>query len=452
MDVRNANHWSLIMRVKRLAVVLAASFLVALPTGAMAAWQLVTTEQGKRVEIDRASMITDPSGKTMAKGRIVLDKPIVDPKTSTSYRIIEVVNRFDCAERTHGTLKRSYFREEGELLRQEEVKSSLDLPVRTGSPDDKLLREVCRPKAGKGAIASASMTADKVNEAAGELRKLNEELVEKAVQKELKATTSRHGLSKPPRVAGAKFGDRRGGDAGDVRKRAESRSGTVIDVPWSYEGNGNPENWGRLKTDFAACGSGRRQSPIDIRDGIAVDLAPIQFVYRPAAFRVSDGERGLQVAIYGGGLNLLGNNYELIRMVFHRPSETTVKGRSFDMEAQLIHKSEAGRFAIVSVLLNKGIENPVVQMALNNLPLERNLDVSPPSQRIDVSGLLPENRRYYAFMGSLTTPPCTEDVLWLVLMQPQQVSIEQLGIFERLYKPNARPVQPAFGRLIKESR
>jgi carbonic anhydrase len=91
-------------------------------------------------------------------------------------------------------------------------------------------------------------------------------------------------------------------------------------------------------------------------------------------------------------------------------------------------------------------------MALNNLPLEPGGDVQPPAQNIDVNRLLPENRRYFTFLGSLTTPPCTEDVLWLVLKQAQQLSPEQLAIFERLYAPNARPLQPAFGRIVKESR
>lgn len=94
----------------------------------------------------------------------------------------------------------------------------------------------------------------------------------------------------------------------------------------------------------------------------------------------------------------------------------------------------------------------MVQAALNNLPLEKGGEVVPPGQTIDLNMLLPAGRGYFTFMGSLTTPPCSEDVLWMVLKQPQQVSAEQLSIFQRLYRPNARPVQPAFGRIVKESR
>lgn len=443
------------MRVKLLAVLLPASafFMAGLPTVASAAWQLVTSEQGKRVEIDRTSIVVDPNGETMTRTRIVLDRPIVDPKTSDSYRIIEVVNRYDCKQRTHATLRRSYFKEEDQLLRLEEVKTPFAMPVRTGTADERLLREACRPKTGVGPSGSMNSTLEKVNEAAGELRKLNDELIEKAVQKELKELTSDAGSAASTGSTRSKTRAKHGAASDAVKKPAEPAAATMAtQIPWSYFGSGGPENWGRLKTDYALCASGRRQSPIDIRDGIAVDLAPIRFLYQPAAFRVSDSGRNVRVTVYGGGLMLLGKNYELISIQFHRPSEFTVNGKRFDMEAQLMHKSADGKLAVVSVLLEKGIENPVVQMALNNLPLEKNFEVSPPMERIDVSRLLPENHRYYTFMGSLTTPPCTEDVLWLVLMHPQQISPDQLAIFERLYAPNTRPVQPAFGRLIKESR
>jgi len=122
------------------------------------------------------------------------------------------------------------------------------------------------------------------------------------------------------------------------------------------------------------------------------------------------------------------------------------------MEAQLVHRSDDGKQAIVSVLLEKGNENPVVQAALNNLPLEKGGEVAPPGQTLDVNMLLPASKNYFTFMGSLTTPPCTENVLWMVLKQPQQISPEQLAMLQRLYRPNVRPVQPAFGRIVKESR
>ena len=419
---------------------LAAFLAVAAPASALAEWQLVAGEPGKRVEIDRSSILIDPAGVSMARARIVLDKPIVDPKTSASYHIIEVINRYDCAAHTLATLKRTYFKEEGDLLRQEEVRSPFDVPVRSGTPDDKMLREVCRPKNSSDAVAAATKTAAAVSDAAGDLRKANEALVEKEVEKDLKRLTTK---------ARATLSTRSGSP---TKATAKQMPAVASNITWAYDGSGGPENWGKLKPEFATCSSGRSQSPIDLRDGIAVDLEPIQFGYRPAAFRVVDTGRSLQTTVYGGGIGLLGKNYELIRVQFHRPSEMTVAGKSFDMDAQLVHRSDDGKLAIVTVLLEKGTENPVIQAMLNNLPLEKGGEVVPPNQTIDMNRLLPDNRRYFTFMGSLTTPPCTEDVLWLVLKQPQQVSPEQLAIFQRLYPPNARPVQPALGRIIKESR
>ena len=419
---------------------LTAFLAVAAPASALAEWQLVAGEPGKRVEIDRSSILVDPAGISMARARIVLDKPIVDPKTSASYHIIEVINRYDCAARTLATLKRTYFKEEGDLLRQEEVRSPFDVPVRSGTPDDKMLREVCRPKNGSDTVAAATKTAAAVSEAAGDLRKANEALVEKEVEKDLKRLTAKASATLSPR------------SGSPTKATAKQMPAVASNITWSYEGSGGPENWGKLKPEFTTCASGRSQSPIDLRDGIAVDLEPIQFGYRPASFRVVDTGRSLQTTVYGGGIGLLGKNYELIRVQFHRPAEITVAGKSFDMDAQLVHRSDDGKLAIVTVLLEKGAENPSIQLVLNNFPLEKGGEVVPPNQTIDMNRLLPDNRRYFTFMGSLTTPPCTEDVLWLVLKQPQQVSPEQLAIFQRLYPPNARPVQPALGRIVKESR
>ena len=98
------------------------------------------------------------------------------------------------------------------------------------------------------------------------------------------------------------------------------------------------------------------------------------------------------------------------------------------------------------------MENSFIQTVWNHIPLEKNQDVAPPSTLIDPGAFLPADRGYYSYMGSLTTPPCTEEVLWLVMRQPVQVSAEQIATFARLYRNNARPVQPTFGRLIKESR
>jgi len=220
---------------------------------------------------------------------------------------------------------------------------------------------------------------------------------------------------------------------------------------WDYAGGAGPESWGQMKPEFAKCSTGTRQSPIDIRDGIKVNLDPVQFDYRPSAFRVLDNGHTVQVNVGpGNSIDVLGRRYDLVQFHFHRPSEERIDGKQFDMVAHLVHKDVDGRLAVVAVLLDRGSAHPLVQSVWNNLPLEKGEELAARGT-INMNDLLPAERNYFTYMGSLTTPPCSEGVLWMVMKQPVQISSEQIGIFSRLYPMNARPIQSAAGRLIKES-
>jgi carbonic anhydrase len=220
---------------------------------------------------------------------------------------------------------------------------------------------------------------------------------------------------------------------------------------WAYQGPVGPEAWGQMKPEFRTCSVGQRQSPIDIRGGIQVELEPIQFDYRATGFSVVDNGHTVQVNLPpGNAITVTGRRYDLLQFHFHRPSEERINGRQFDMVAHLVHKDPDGRLAVVAVLLERGAGQALIQTVWNALPLEKGEEV-PAAAVIDLAQLLPTDRRYYTYMGSLTTPPCSEGVLWMVMKQPVQLSTEQIGIFARLYPMNARPIQQVSGRLIKES-
>jgi carbonic anhydrase len=223
---------------------------------------------------------------------------------------------------------------------------------------------------------------------------------------------------------------------------------------WGYTGDIAPDRWAELAPEFRQCGVGTRQSPIDIRDSIAVDLEKIAFDYRPGAFSVLDDGHTVQVQVAPGStLSVMGRRYELQRLHFHRPSEERVNGRQFDMVAHLEHRDAEGRIAMLAVLLERGRDDqpqPLLQTVWGNLPLEKGEALAAQVQ-LDPALLLPTDRSYYTYMGSMTTPPCTEGVLWLVLRQPVAVTAQQLDVFARLYPMNARPLQAGSGRLIKES-
>lgn len=223
---------------------------------------------------------------------------------------------------------------------------------------------------------------------------------------------------------------------------------------WSYAGDTGPDHWAALSADNAACSRGERQSPIDIHDAdlIRVNLDPIAFHYQASAFSVIDSGHTIRVLPgTGNSLDIMGRRFELVEFQFHHPSETRIDGKAYALEIELIHRDAQGRTAIVSLLGQLGAPQPVVQRVWDNLPLERH-DVVLAAKPLNLQDLLPASPDYYTFMGSLTTPPCTGDVLWMVMKQPITLSQDQLDILERLYPANARPVQALGGRLIKASK
>lgn len=460
-----------------------AALLAALPFAAAAAptWQIISSEPGKRIELDSTSIKRDGNA-VQAQSRVVLEKELSDFKSGLGYRIIEAVTRYDCGTRSANTTKRIFRKNESQVIREEDLKGN-DLPVRSGTLDDKVLREVCRPPR-----ENQAELAKRANEAAGELKQANEALLKKemarpdkpaavkagdaenapipSIRPNLKAAAATRETPPPPvETAPAPHVQRPSAQpAPRPRKPTPRPEGYMLEfthsepavqhahIHWSYEGLGGPENWAGLDPKNRLCATGQRQSPIDIKDGIKVDLEPIKFNYRPSTFRLVDNGHTLQVEVGDGSFTLTGKTYELVQFHFHRPSEEKIGGRRFDMVAHLVHRADDGQLAVVAVLLEQGPENPFIQTLWNHIPLEKNRPVEPPSALIDLGTLIPAAPGYYAYMGSLTTPPCSEDVLWLVMKQPAPISREQIDIFGRLYRNNARPIQPASGRLIKESR
>ncbi|TCS36370.1 carbonic anhydrase [Paucimonas lemoignei] len=225
----------------------------------------------------------------------------------------------------------------------------------------------------------------------------------------------------------------------------------LIAHTWTYEGAGGPSQWGSMNPAWATCANGTRQSPIDIRDGFRVNLDPVQFDYKPTRFSVLDNGHTVQVNLgLGNTITLTGRTYELTQFHFHLPSEERINGKGYPMVLHLVHKDAAGRLAVVALLVEEGEPNEVVQHVWNNLPLEKN-DAQIATMPLEPAKLLPERRDYYTYMGSLTTPPCTEGVLWIVMKEPIRLSSQQIAIFARLYPMNARPIQALAGRRIKES-
>jgi carbonic anhydrase len=223
---------------------------------------------------------------------------------------------------------------------------------------------------------------------------------------------------------------------------------------WDYsQGPHGPMHWGDLDPTFAGCGTGHQQSPIDIRDTQKADLPPIQFNYKPSPLHIIDNGHTVMINYAPGSFIQVGDKrYDLKQFHFHHPSEEKINGKASAMVAHLVHADTAGNLAVVAVLLDKGTDNALVEQLWTNLPAAKEKEQDLEQVHIDAALLLPAGRGYYTFPGSLTTPPCTENVTWFVLKQPTHLSEQELKKFAQLYSNDARPTQPLNGRVVRETR
>lgn len=223
---------------------------------------------------------------------------------------------------------------------------------------------------------------------------------------------------------------------------------------WRYEGATGPQAWGQLRPDFHLCASGQRQSPIHIDESSTLQgpAEPLQLNYQPSGASVLNDGRTILVDVVGDNrLRVRGTSYQLQQISFHHPAEQRINHQGFAMAAHLLHKSAEGQLAVLAVLLHSGAANALINKVWTYLPLDTGDRVPMPLGLLDLNELLPQDQRYYQFMGSLSTPPCTEGVLWLVLKQPTAVSPQQIKLFGQLFPNNARPLQPLNGRAVRDA-
>jgi carbonic anhydrase len=238
-----------------------------------------------------------------------------------------------------------------------------------------------------------------------------------------------------------------------TEKPAEKPAEVKHEIHWGYTGEGAPANWGNLKPEFAACGKGTSQSPIDFSKTYKTVLDKIVFSYKDIPLKVINNGHSIQVNCEPGStVTIDGQEYKLVQFHFHAPSEHTVKGQFYDMELHLVHKNDRDEIAVVGVFMKKGQPNKLIQVIWDNIPKEIDKENIVSNISINPSGLLPKNQKYYHYYGSLTTPPCTEGVNWSVMTTPIEVSAEQIEKFKSVMGfENNRPVQPLNKRFVLES-
>lgn len=219
---------------------------------------------------------------------------------------------------------------------------------------------------------------------------------------------------------------------------------------WGYEGEGGPAHWGDLSADYTVCADGTAQSPIDLVDASGEDLTDIVFRYGESKLNILNNGHTVQVNYdEGSSITVDGVQYYLLQFHFHAASEHTIAGEQYPLELHLVHRSAEGHLAVVGVMAVEGVENPAFADIITNAPLEETEEMTVDGVTVVVQDLLPaDDHLYYAYPGSLTTPPCTEGVKWHVLTTPVSLSAAQIDALTNILHGNFRPVQPLHERTL----
>ncbi len=394
------------------------ALLVAAAPVQAARWTAVggSKASGERIEVDAASLDRSGEGKVRAWHRETYAGRQLHEAWAFTYVSLQQLTEFQCDKRLAAPQQRIYAAADGSTLKRESFAGDEAVPVVPDTSLEAVFNHACRkPAAAKPATATPAAE---------------------------------------PAAAASPAGTP--GPRGKNARKAEAEAPPAPPAgpaAWSYEGKTGPANWGKLSADYAACGNGGRQSPIDIRAPIRADLPPIRFAWQQIPLSIVDTGHTIEVSGEGGGHIVVdGEEYELQRFRFRLPGEEIVDGRRAAMSVQFEHRSKSGQVAVLAVPLVEGKENRLVRTLWTSLPLEPGKAKTPSGVKIDPGLLVPQKRDYHTYVGSQTTPPCAEGVLWLVLKQPVTLSKEQIADFAKVYRNNVRPAQAANGRVIKTSR
>ena len=427
------------------------------------AWVTVLSSSDRVIEVDRGSIIRSDSGTKVAWARMRL------PETeafAAGFTTVHALNRYDCTNRNFQTIRRRYLDGRNLIVKEESVPPGRPIAVTRSEVDDALWREVCRPAAIQSGdeVARLARDADRIASVLSGRSQAAERGGPAAPPASAAPTVTAPAPTSPVSPAPPETTPPPAPSPAPASPPPRvTPAVAALPLPlaephddaggWEYAGSRGPEHWGQLRPDWAQCAEGRRQSPIHVRDALEVGLEAVEFDYRPSLFRTTDTGRQLEVRVgEGQGAHIRGERYELITIRLHRPGQEHINGRSFDLSIDLIHRAANGRLAVVTVMADVGDKaQPVLQTWLDHVPLEHGGNYTPDAV-VDVSGLLPADPGHYLYMGSLSTPPCTEGVVQVVMREPISLSWEQFRILSRLHPPSSRPLQPEHARRVFVSR
>ncbi|WP_252502799.1 carbonic anhydrase [Sporosarcina sp. Marseille-Q4943] len=240
-----------------------------------------------------------------------------------------------------------------------------------------------------------------------------------------------------------------------TKENEETESDDTTNMQWSYDEETGPDKWGELDPTFSACTEGNEQSPINIEFSqvkTSEELDNFKIQYEPTNFSIINNGHSVQAnpATPSNSIIVEGTEYKLAQFHFHTPSEHQINGQNMDMELHLVHQDTDGGLAVLGLMIKEGKENEKLAPIWDLLPMNETENDIELNETIDLQALLPSDQTTYYYNGSLTTPPCSEKVKWIVFEEPIEMSKEQIQAYQLNFPENQRPVQPLNEREIIE--
>lgn len=295
------------------------------------------------------------------------------------------------------------------------------------------------------AVAPVPTTEKGVASKAEEIDKASEKTDKKANETKEVKQDNEEKQDKKEKQAAKDDEDEAGDEQAEDKKSGKKQRAAL----WKYTGSKGPEVWGDLSPDYATCKTGRNQSPIDISKTISTTLKPLKTFQRFSALDIVNNGHTIQANFKAGNMMVVdGVMYQMKQVHFHAPSENQIMGKSYPLEAHFEHVGPAGNLAVLAVMFEEGHENKALAKLWEQMPKRKGKPTAL-RNKVLAGELMPRQKEYYRFSGSLTEPPCSEGVVWIVMKTPMTVSKDQIDAFKKVMKQdNNRPIQPLNGRMV----
>lgn len=427
-------------------------YFACISSGTAAVWVKVNDNSTSKLLVDRQSIL-QKDNLTRAWVKIefkTVQKNIESP--DKEYDLSKLLWYFDCTEQKSATsqvfqyMNSRLVHSAGIDIKDAQFiepvpETELDLAMRFVCATNKSAKPATTAKSVEKKPAANAATADSAKPAETNTAVTAEKAAPPATEQPESKTTE-----KKPEPAT----QQKGKDTATKEKDSLAKEGNH-DVHWTYEGKEGPENWGKLKSEFAVCDTGRNQSPINIDTAVKASLKPLKGIQKYTAKDIVNNGHTVQVNFKEGNMLLVdGTSFKMKQVHFHAPSENTILGKPFPLEAHFVHADAKGNLTVIGVMFDEGKANAGLEKLWAQIPNEVGAPI-PLKEKVSASEMIPVNRAYYRFSGSLTTPPCSEGVRWILMKTPMTASKEQIETFKKAVKHhNNRPVQPLNGRLIVE--